>query len=780
MEERVVETQIAYPHTRVALPSSVEAEMADGTWFAKQQLMKPVQLTQFQWLTTQTRNTILSQIQFPDVLQNVESLMMRTLSMYAFFKMSPIFRVQINSTQFHQGQLICFWTPFNKQTPDDIHSATGYPHVKILASESDAVELVLPYISPRSFLTTNFSVNQQLGTFNVSVLNPLLVADGTTPAVTVTIWLYASDASVHVPIQYHEPILSATSLKEKDPKSSKSRSPVIAEMFDNIQDKLPNEVKSVIPKSFSSRIIEDTKSVVKTLGNIVTGNFGQSESGGVGALLSGFAGSMDYPSDTIMPDKTISPIENLSLAVGKSRSQRMALNAFSVNNLPDDVASESLNSMNFKDIVTIPMLLNQVSFTSTQTAQSILFSLPVHPNVVAQIDNDRKQTYLSYVSNAFLYWTGGITYDIEVVATRFHSGKLLFAFVPNTQTIPTYIDASTSLPNVVIDIQQSANTSFIVPFNSPTSMKSTYNPQSALPSQYLDTFNGTLVCYIQNTLTCASNVSPSVEINIYHSASSDFNLYIPRRPTQLINPPPTSLSATSGISIIGSQNHKSQTSAVLSKDQSMSIARPHFGETYPMIDLLRRFSSFDRLTISTIPTQDPPSNIGYDTINVTPFETGTILSSYLYYFSQIYCAFNGSLRYKLVTSESRTSTSSLQVTHIPDLSLVEPALAIDDYYFSVGYANVRTNLAQDNSLEIEIPYYSKFNMLLDSAIIIGDPYSSSNGSLIVSLQDSSSSVTPTTVPVDVFIAVGEDFRFIYLVPPPHDRALLVSVDTIPY
>lgn len=778
MEERVVETQVAYPHTRVALPSSVEAEMADGTWFAKQQLMKPVQLTQFEWLTTQTRNTSLAAIKFPTILESVESLMMRTLSMYAFFKMSPIFRVQINSTQFHQGQLICYWTPFNRLSPDSIHSATGYPHVKILAAESDAVELILPYISPRSFLTTNFDISQDLGAFNVRVLNPLLVADGTTPTVTVTIWLYASDASVHVPIQYHEPILSATSLKEKVSKPS-SKSPVIAEMFDNIQEKLPNDVKSVIPKSFSSRIIEDTKSVVKTLGNIVTGNFGQSESGGIGALLSGFAGSMDYPSDTIMPDKTISPIENLSLAVGKSRSQRMALNAFSVNNLPDDIASESLNSMNFKDIVSIPMLLNQVSFTTTQAAQSILFSIPVHPNVVAEIDTKRYQTYLSYVSNAFLYWTGGITYDIEIVATRFHSGKLLFAFVPNTQSIPTYIDASTSLPNVVIDIQQSANTSFIVPFNSPTSMKSTFNPQDALATQYLDTYNGTLVCYVQNTLTCASNVSPSVEINVYHSASSDFNLYVPRRPTTFTNDQ-ANLSATSGISIIGSQNHKSQTSAVLSKDQSMSIARPHFGETYPMIDLLRRFSAYDRYSISTVPALDPNSNIGFVSIEVSPFILNTTFNSYLYYFSQLYCAFNGSLRYKLITSEPRTSTSSLQVTHLPDPIMDPPEDPLRSYFFSIGYANVRTNLSQDNALEVEVPYYSKFNMILDPALEAGDPSNTTNGQLIISLQDSSTSGNPTTIPVDVYVAVGEDFRFIYLVPPPTDTSPLVSIETLPY
>jgi hypothetical protein len=112
-EQRVVESQQAYPSSSIQLPSAVEQEMADDTWYAKQQLMKPVQLAQVAWSTSIARDTDIYAVNFPQVLESVDSIVLRTLRMYAFYKLTPCFRVQLNATQFHQGQLICSFDPFS-------------------------------------------------------------------------------------------------------------------------------------------------------------------------------------------------------------------------------------------------------------------------------------------------------------------------------------------------------------------------------------------------------------------------------------------------------------------------------------------------------------------------------------------------------------------------------------------------------------------------------------------------------------------------------------------
>jgi hypothetical protein len=104
MEQRIVESQRAYPSTQEALSSRDVAEMSDSTCFARHQLMKPVQIAQSAWSVTDPRDTDLYTADFPDVLQNVESLVYRTLRMYSFYKLSPCYRVQITAKQFHQVQ----------------------------------------------------------------------------------------------------------------------------------------------------------------------------------------------------------------------------------------------------------------------------------------------------------------------------------------------------------------------------------------------------------------------------------------------------------------------------------------------------------------------------------------------------------------------------------------------------------------------------------------------------------------------------------------------------
>lgn len=784
MEERILEHQTAYPSTHMQLSKAVEAEMSDGEWMAKEQLMKPVQLAQVTWATTQARDTSIYNVTFPAVLSTIESLVVRTLHMYSFYKLSPCFKVQVNSTQFHQGQLICSFDPFsfskitNTDHPLNYYSATGLPNVKIMASESDPVELCIPFIHPRSFLTTNSQyVYNDLGTFDIRVLNPLLVAEGSTPSLTVTIWMYATHAQVHVPINEHTPILVRTSKKalpsEKQNQNKNRESPPAPALAETT----PSFIESLT--SGLPGFIENVKTgfgqATSMIGNFYTGNFGQALRKGQGLIDTlGNVFGFDYPARTVQPDKTISPIENLSVGIGKSQSQRMAIDPFSMHILKDDVASESLMAMDLKRISQTPMLINQFVFPATSPVDSLLFSCPVHPAVCASYQNNLQRTYLAFVANAFTYWSGGLIFDIEIVATRFHSGKLLFAYVPNDLNPPTYISAATSLPNVIVDIQQTSTFSFKIPFTSSTPMKNT--AFSAITDdfyneRFCDAAVGTLVCYVQNALANASNVAPSVEINVYLKADSDYSLYVPKHPRSApLNAPtpPPSLVRTSGIGILEQKNAPPNTSVVLSKDQNYSIPRTHFGEDYSLIDILRRFSYLNNFSFTATAA---PSTVN-DLIFVHPNQRSAAEPTYLSYFSGIYSAWSGSIRFKVATYDPRTSQNSLTITHIPNVAVFNDLTELTALPLTgtAGFGTLRTTLSQDNAIELEVPYYSQYNMLLtrDGPNTTGlTGQYRDNGFLYLTV------VSPdgVTSNVDYYISVGEDFRYLYLRSPPADGFL---------
>lgn len=764
MEERIVESRKAFPQTQLSLPSVVEQEMAEGTWLARHQLMKPVQVSQVDWTTTQARGTDIVSLAFPQVLANQESLVLRTLRMYAFYKISPIFRVQINATVFHQGQLICSFDPFDICSTEafdydfSIYYATGLPNVKIMASFSDAVELKIPYIHPRSFLTTNTDeAYNTLGRFRISIINPLLAAEGASSSLTVTTWIYASQAQVHVPIQDHTPILSFAS---DDSVEATSLISGAADIASNLLETGKEKLGTVFDEG--KNLLQGGQQLY---GNLMSGNIGQALRTGQGLIDSlGKIFGFDYPARTLQPPKTISSIENLAITKGVSQSQRLGMDPFALHSLPDEVASESIEAMNLKSLVCMPMLLTQFVFNSTQTRGTLLKSIPVNPCVSHWDGSHLNRTYLSYVSNAFTYWSGGIVYDIEVIATKFHSGKLIFAYIPNTLVEPDYSAVSDSLPNVVIDIQQSSSVQFIVPFTSSTALKNTFATGTLVDRRtgIIDTCTGVLACYVQNTLAYASNVAPSVEINIYISAAKDFSLFVPQRPVLDL---PEPVEATS--LLLDTNKNESQSSPVsLAFGQGISRIFPRFGEDYSLFDLVKRFSPCERRAFTTT---------GEDPTQLLVFQVNPLLEqSYLRYWSLLYSCWSGSIRYKFVALTNRSTTAGLQATHLPTMMSAraidnEEAIKPSDVW---GLAAVRTQLSQDNALEIEIPFYSKYSMLITTinefaaALIppIGDLVN--NG--MIALQ--CVSTEPQDLSIDVYTAAGDDFRLIYPRPPPIDRS----------
>lgn len=763
MEERAVNQQLAFPESDLILSSAISDEMADGFWSIKNQLMKPVLLTSFQWQTTDAAGTDLYNAFFPSVLTSKESLIKQTLSLYAFYRMSFTLRVQVNATQFNAGQLIIVFDPFSisrttppKETDYDydylsIYSATGLPHVKVQASESDPVELKIPFIHPKNFLTTNSpDAYNNLGRFHIMVLNPLTIPSGAQNNVTVSVWLYAEDAEVNVPIGFHTPVLEPTS---------------------GILPKIGESLGSSVGGKKGAKLGKNLGKV----GNLLTGNMGQTMDL-VGGLASGLKDMLlDYPTDPIAPLNTIAPLETLAQSKGKSRSSRLALDPYSLHRADDQAIGEDLESMDLKSIVSRPMLISQFPFSSTDAAGALLYALPIHPCVQPTVfryfdtesvntHNQRQGTYLSHVSNAFTYWSGGINFDVEIVATRFHTGKLLFAFVPNRDfrgDPPTLEYVSSNCPNVTIDIQQTSHFTFTVPYNAGTSMKSTLLLVDE-NIQLSDVSTGILVCFVLNHLNYPTNVAPQIDINLYQYAASDFNLYVPRKALwNTYKPPPPTLEATSGISIISDGNKPSSTTVTLSKDQSLSIPRPHFGEEYTLIDYIRRFSFLQ----SNILTVD---KFAIQTLGVRPDYTNFLSVSSLSYFSKIYSAWCGSIRYKIATHSTRISTVALTVLHSPDDNVYNHVVKFQkDPNLAQGFAAVRTTLSQNNAIEVEVPYYSRYNMLITRNTIsspsVYPPQYYHNGDLVIFY---SSPDQDEVVLEDIYCAAGEDFRFIFLRPPP--------------
>lgn len=787
LEQRAVLQETTFPGASLTMPSGIEAEMAESHWLAKHQLTKPTQISQVQWTTTQAPDTNIVAFTFPEVLAQVDSVIRRTLQMYAFYKMSPVFRFQLNATQFHQGQLIISFDPFRQAIDRDLAItsinqtnpifsrwyATGLPSVKIMASESDPVELRIPFVHPKNFLSSNSQdpqVYNLLGEIRVTVLNQLKVADGTTNSLTLTTWVYAEDSSVHVPIQYHDFNVEPTSLIE--------------------------------PTSAITSLLENGSNLI---GNFATGNFGKGLRSGQGIIdnlgeLFGF----DYPNRPLAPENTIKNVETLANARGATRSERLALDPVS-GHIADREETTTSDEMDVNTIIKMPMLIYQSTFASTAAPQSILYYVPVTPSLAANIgayqtQETRQPTYLAYLSRFFCFWRGSIQFEFEFVATRFHSGKLLVGFIPNFNPAGlTYQAISTATPSAVIDIQQTSKVSFVVPFQSTTPLKVTDLVADSVEEQIL----GYLVVAVQNQLTHASNVAPEIDINLYVRAGEDFTFLVPKHPrldyaysaapAQQSGIEPTS-DVTFQASRTGQEDSSNQ--AILAFGQSLSIPKPRFGETYAMIDCMRRFtpmidtySDFKlSLPANAVPQYYMPVHPLYVSggnaiVSTSPYQPN-LNPSYLSSFGKLFSCWSGSLRYKFLSSAPRTSDQSLTIYHLPDGNWTDTGSDTDSQVASAGYAAASTDLSQNTTLEIEVPFYSPFNFLLTQPTARtaagGVPYLYNyrypyyNGFLQFR------TTSDTVNQYRVYIAAGEDFKYFYLRSPPADSSVSwAEVSTTP-
>ena len=398
-----------------SLPPTLESQMPDETWLAAKQLAKPIVLGRLSWTTSQAPGVLLAGYEFPSILRNLDTIHQETLRMYAFFKFNWVLKFQINGTKFHSGQLICSWDPFELHSDDPVDvtrplsrfTATGLPHVLLNASTNEPAEITIPFVHPKNFLPTNSANFDTLGKFRLNVLNQLRAADGSSDTLHITIWLFASSPSVHVPIYRHN-LLPNTLEKEVAVPSM--------EAFGSMLD-------GFLGKDFGKL----RQSTTKTFGNIASGNWGQAMRNGGKAVghLADFL-NLDYPVRLVMSLTQINPIGPMAVGKGVDSSYSLRLDPSGSQVISNDRKANTEEECDVNFIKRVPMMIETIEWSDSRATGTRLAYFPVTPNICKTVTPSEGRrisynTYLSYLSCIYQYWRGTLNYRFEFVSTQFHT-----------------------------------------------------------------------------------------------------------------------------------------------------------------------------------------------------------------------------------------------------------------------------------------------------------------------------------------------------------------------
>lgn len=112
--------------------------------------------------------------------------------------------------------------------------------------------------------------------------------------------------------------------------------------------------------------------------------------------------------------------------------------------------------------------LTIINWKEADAVAATLYTTPVHPAICEKVTagtppyNTFQHTALSYFSQFYYFWRGGLRFTIECLPTRFHQGQLYIAFNPNMATM-TLVRAR-NCTAATIDLGLNNRTTLDVPF----------------------------------------------------------------------------------------------------------------------------------------------------------------------------------------------------------------------------------------------------------------------------------------------------------------------------
>jgi hypothetical protein len=343
---------------------------------------------------------------------------------------------------------------------------------------------------------------------------------------------------------------------------------------------------------------------------------------------------------------------------------------------------------------------------------------------------------LSFLANTFTYWKGSMIFRFVSNKTKFHAGRLLFAFLPLPNTTPptgaisrgpTDLNDSTMLHSAVWDLASDNSFEFVVPYISPTP----YTPV-ALGTGYLNVT-------VLDPLIAISTVPSSIEITVLVRGGPDFEFSQPVTPFLPIADKSVPVFAQSGGAVVSTSREN---------DCVYSI-----GERILSVKQLASKSGF----IDSISAKPAPTS-SWTPFLVAPYRYTSVLSGanwtaspqpYYHYFSHMYNFFRGSMCLDITTTETDSSAG-------PSFTI-----AYDNYYRSSAFNwGTNSNIIESKTAHVRLPYMD----ILPRSLVAGPEYPTAPpvGGVQATLQPSySSGFIYNSVPCNVYVRAGDDFQMGY-------------------
>ena len=513
-------------------------------------LARPMLVSSASWTTGLSQNADLNlgsttTLSFPSALIDNIDIIADKIKNFTYLRADICIRVTVNASTFQLGKLLAYFAPFsqvvgNRATLNEHLSAkTTFPHVVLDAATGNSGVLRIPYVSPYTHYNL---VTQQgdMGNLKISVLNQL--SGGTDVTVSVFAWFENIDLGLPTDAGRFSTFVSTPETIPPDEQL------VLAKLINSGYIRVSRKVKEdamkmVKLKEFESQMAEDTDKsktgiVTDTLEHISAATRNMEGLPFIGdifkpvAWLSNAASKVSGTLGFCKPTSTSTqskfqqqPGFGYTHATGLDQSTTLGTQPDNQLVPKSGMFGSDVDEMDINFLTSRSNWFHTQNWSVDDSASNILYSLPVAPGVSnVNGSNTIDPTMLGFVCAPFRYWTGGLTYVVQVAKTSYHSGRMRISFVPSGTAGQNY-DANNCY-TWILDLRTSNQIEFTIPYTANTQFKNlSLFPKATAPDVSFTT--GVLQFEVLNVLRAPETVPQVVQFNLWIAGAPDFKLAVP-------------------------------------------------------------------------------------------------------------------------------------------------------------------------------------------------------------------------------------------------------------
>jgi len=477
-------------------------------------LSRPFIVKNYAWGVGNSAGSELFQIKLPeDILINNVALAQKVTG-FLGLRCDFVFRFQVNSNRFQQGRLMMTWFPDDIGGKDKHYTLnlgagslmmkSQLPRCEFDIAKDTEVIMRVPYVSPYLAynLTTGFGSVGHVGCTVYGALQSVTSGD----SVEITCW--ASLENVQ--------LLHAT----------KSNSTIVTQSNSKIKklDKSSSEQRATGP--ISSHIDR-----VRRIANIMTEvPLLSSVAGPVGwfagiaanaAQQLGFSNPLGIERVTPVTQRIADRAINVN---GQDNSHNFGLTEDNQIEILPSAAGNDVDEMSLNYLFSLYSYWKTIQWNTSQIPYTSVASFKVGPSLFTAPEPTCGGVYtcpLSYFSDKFRFYRGGLKFKFKLVKTEFHSGRLAVVFLPgynfNNSDNPSVNNASdmTYLHKEIYDIRDANEFEFVVPY------------ANTKPWNDVQEHIGYIQLIVINTLRAPATVPQSIDILIEVAGAEDFQVAVP-------------------------------------------------------------------------------------------------------------------------------------------------------------------------------------------------------------------------------------------------------------